>query len=342
MLVAAKLQTTMLVNRQPTESLTTAARLVSELLDQTLAASRTLTAELSPPVLYDAGLGPALQWLARHFLDKHGLDIDVEFAPPAEPRTEDLRIFMFDAVREALFNVAKHSGVTKARVNGFRGPEGRVHVVVSDGGKGFNPTGLQGGGRSEGFGLFSIQQRIKHLGGRLEIDAAPEKGTRLTLIGPKPRISQRHAPSAVPPARTEAIMGKPSELGKIRVLLVDDHHIIRQGLAGLLRMDPGIEIVGEASNGAQAIHLTRSLLPDVVVMDVSMPVLGGIEATAEIHRDFPEVRVIGLSMHEEGELSSAMRKAGACMYVTKGGAPEALIKAIHSVMRGKIVQVQAQ
>jgi len=68
-------------------------------------------------------------------------------------------------------------------------------------------------------------------------------------------------------------------------------------------------------------------------MDVSMPVLSGIEATTEIHRDFPDIKIIGLSMHEEGELSSAIRKAGACTYVAKGGEPEALVKAIHSVMR---------
>ncbi len=335
MLVAAKLQTTMLVNRQPTESMAAAARLVSELLDQSLAASRTLTAELSPPVLYDAGLGPALQWLARHFLEKHGLNIDVEFAPLAEPRTEDLRIFLFDAVREALFNVTKHSEVTKAHINGFRGAEGRIHLVISDEGKGFNPASLQGGGRSEGFGLFSIQQRIKHLGGQLEIHSAPGKGTRLTLVGPKPDLSPQFADAAIRHAFSEEPTARIPAAGKIRVLLADDHHIIRQGLAGLLRMDPDIEIVGEAANGAQAISLTRSLLPDVVVMDVSMPVLSGIEATAEIHRSLPEVRIIGLSMHEEGELSSAIRKAGACVYVTKGGAPEALIKAIHYAARGK-------
>jgi DNA-binding NarL/FixJ family response regulator len=109
----------------------------------------------------------------------------------------------------------------------------------------------------------------------------------------------------------------------------------RQGLAGLLRTEPDIEIVGEASNGAQAINLARLHRPDVVVMDVSMPVLNGVEATAEIQRDKPGIKVIGLSMHEEGELSSAIRQAGAVAYVPKGGAPEALVVAIRKAAGGK-------
>jgi DNA-binding NarL/FixJ family response regulator len=116
--------------------------------------------------------------------------------------------------------------------------------------------------------------------------------------------------------------------GKIRVVIADDHHIMRQGLAGLLRSESDIEVVGEAANGAQAINLARSLHPDIVVMDVSMPVLTGIEATTEILRDMPEIKVIGLSMHEEGEISSAMRQAGAVAYVTKGSAPVTLVAAI--------------
>jgi DNA-binding NarL/FixJ family response regulator len=111
--------------------------------------------------------------------------------------------------------------------------------------------------------------------------------------------------------------------------LADDHHIIRQGLASLLRLEPDIEIVGEASNGAQAINLARSLRPDVVVMDVSMPVMNGVEATAEIQRDLPGIQVIGLSMHEDGEILSSIRMAGAIAYVSKAGPPEALVRAIH-------------
>lgn len=334
-LVAAKLQNSTVINRQQNDAVKASARLVSDLIDQTIAVSRNLTAELTPPVLYDAGLGPALLWLSRNLLDKHGLEVEVTFDPSGEPRVEDLRIFLFDAIREILFNVIKHSGVQRADIKCLRGRDDRVHVVISDQGKGFDPSRLQTGERSEGFGLFSIQQRLRHLGGRLEIDSVPGQGTRITILTPpfsavKPLpLSTIEKTSRVTPTGT-------LNDGKIRVVLADDHHIIRQGLAGLLRVEPDIEIVGEAANGAQAINLARSLQPDVVVMDVSMPVLNGIEATAEIHRDFPNIQVIGLSMHEEGELSSAIRQAGAVAYVTKGGPPEALVAAIRKAVGNKI------
>jgi signal transduction histidine kinase len=121
MLVAAKFQTAALVNRQQNDDLKASAQLVTDMLDETISASRSLTAELSPPVLFDAGFGPALQWLARNFSEKHGLQVDVVFKPSAEPKDNDVRIFMFDAVREMLFNVVKHSGVQQATLNCFRG-----------------------------------------------------------------------------------------------------------------------------------------------------------------------------------------------------------------------------
>ncbi len=327
MLVAAKLQAAALINWQQNEHLKTSVRLVTEMIDQTIAASRNLTAELSPPVLYEAGLGPALQSLARTFLEKHRLAVEVAFDPSGEPGVEDVRVFLFDAIREALFNVVKHSGVQSAHVKCSRGTDDRVHVIISDEGKGFDPVRLQSGKRSDGYGLFSIQQRLKHRGGRFEIDSAPGEGTRITLITPPcsaakqlPLASMRQSPPVVPKEELRA--------AKIRVMLADDHHIIRQGLAGLLSSEPDIEIIGEASNGAQAVNLARSLHPNIIVMDISMPVLNGVEATREICRDFPDIKVIGLSMHEEGELSSAIRQAGAVAYVTKGGAPQALIQAI--------------
>lgn len=327
MLVAAKLQTSILVNRQQDEDLATSARLVRDLLDKTLSTSRTLTAELSPPILYDGGLGPGIQWLARNFFEKHRLKVDVLFDPSGEPVVEDVRIFLFDAVREILFNVVKHSGVKEARVECSRGKDERVRATVSDSGKGFDLTLWQGVGKTEGFGLFSIQQRIRHMGGELDIDSAPGRGTRITVIGP-PRPKLRQERDAVAPPQPPLVAEEFEKTNKIRIILADDHHMMRNGLASLLRLQPDLEIVGEASNGLEAINQARSLRPDVVVMDVSMPVLNGIEATAEIHRGLPEVQVIGLSMHEEGELSHAMSQAGAVAYVTKGGPPEALIEAI--------------
>lgn len=114
----------------------------------------------------------------------------------------------------------------------------------------------------------------------------------------------------------------------IRVLLADDHKILRQGLAGLLREEKDIELVGEACDGLMAVEMARRLRPDVVVMDISMPRLNGIEATRIITAEQPDVRVIGLSMYEMADVAIAMRDAGAMTYLTKGCPSADLIAAI--------------
>jgi DNA-binding NarL/FixJ family response regulator len=115
---------------------------------------------------------------------------------------------------------------------------------------------------------------------------------------------------------------------KIRVVLVDDHAILREGLASLLQRYTDIEVVGEAEDGQAAIEVARRLHPDVIVMDLSMPRLNGIEATRKIVSELPAVRVIGLSMHEEEYGISAMRRAGAVQCVIKAGPPDDLVTAI--------------
>jgi two-component system NarL family response regulator len=112
------------------------------------------------------------------------------------------------------------------------------------------------------------------------------------------------------------------------VLVVDDHALARQGLIGLLRAAPEIEVVGEAADGRTAVEMVRRLGPDVVTMDVSLPKVDGVEATRIVRREFPEVRVIGLSMFEEGERAEAMRRAGAVSYLSKGGPTSAVLEEI--------------
>ena len=117
---------------------------------------------------------------------------------------------------------------------------------------------------------------------------------------------------------------------KIRILLADDHAMIRRGLADLFGKCPDIEIIGEAPDGQIAVSLTRRLLPDVVLMDVFMPVLNGIEATRILNAEMPHVQVIGLSMHKETEIRNAMLNAGAARYLCKTDPPEVLMEAVRA------------
>jgi CheY-like chemotaxis protein len=114
----------------------------------------------------------------------------------------------------------------------------------------------------------------------------------------------------------------------IRLLLVEDHALFRQALAWMLRQEPDLLVVGEASNGATALDQIPTLHPEIVLMDVRMPIMNGIEAARLIHARFPEVRVIGVSITEDRTAGKNMRQSGAVAFLSKGASPDALFKLI--------------
>ena len=122
---------------------------------------------------------------------------------------------------------------------------------------------------------------------------------------------------------------------KLRILLADDHIVMRKGLRALLERQPNLEVVGESENGREAIELVTSLKPDVVVMDVGMPVLNGIEATKTIVTQHPTVAVVILSMYVDESYIMRALKAGARAYLLKDSAPADLIGAIQAVSQNK-------
>lgn len=121
----------------------------------------------------------------------------------------------------------------------------------------------------------------------------------------------------------------------IRILLADDHKITRQGLRSLLESDKDIEVIAEANNGREAVELSQKLIPDIIIMDVSMPDLNGVEATKRIITDNTTVKVIALSMHSDTLFVSEMLKSGAAGYLLKDCAFEELLQAIKTVSSGK-------
>ncbi|HNS19003.1 MAG TPA: response regulator transcription factor [Sedimentisphaerales bacterium] len=121
----------------------------------------------------------------------------------------------------------------------------------------------------------------------------------------------------------------------IRIVLADDHAIVRQGLGQGLQREEGMEIVGEASDGRSTVEMTKERRPDVVIMDICMPDLNGIEATREIQRDVPGVRVVALSMHSAKRYVTEMFRAGASGYVLKDCDFAELAQAIRAVVQGR-------
>jgi DNA-binding NarL/FixJ family response regulator len=130
-------------------------------------------------------------------------------------------------------------------------------------------------------------------------------------------------------------MNRTAGKGAIRILLVDDHAMVRQGLRSILATYPDFQVVGEACNGEEALRRVQELAPAVVVMDISMPKLNGIEATVQIKRRFPHVVVVGLSVNASEENRTAMAAAGASRLLTKEAAVEQLYAEITESVRRK-------
>ncbi len=122
----------------------------------------------------------------------------------------------------------------------------------------------------------------------------------------------------------------------IRILLAEDHEVVRAALRSLLDANPEFTVVGEAGNGREMMDLIGETAPDVVVMDINMPELNGIEATRQLCVRWPHIRVLGLSVHVKGRMISEMLNAGARGYVPKSSAPNELIDAIRTVMKGNM------
>jgi len=307
-------------------------------LDESIAACRSLTAGLNPPILHQAGLVPALGWLCRSMKEKQGLTVRLRASEGITMEREDYRILLFEAVRELLFNVTKHAGVLEARVD-LKRRDGNLEVVVSDKGRGFDPEKISSGMSFKGgTGLYGIGERLDLLGGRMEIRAAEGKGAsfRLTLPIDEPEVTVPPPPistASSPASQVGLRLTRPRGPERIRILLADDHEVMRQGLKLLLQQEPDLEVVAEASNGSAAVEAVRQYSPHVVLMDVSMPQLDGIKATRIIHTEFPEVKVIGVSMFAEADLASAMKDAGAADYLAKSGPSDTVIAAIRTCMR---------
>ena len=184
LLVGAKFQVVGLARTGDGE-IRQAAQGIQALLEESLTVSRSLTAELSPPLVTEAGIAPTLEWLARWMGEKHGLAVKLAVEQDIPSVAGDVRVLLYEAVRELLFNVVKHAGVKSASVTLRRGQNGQVLIVVADSGVGFDPAtvtpvGVGGGG----FGLFSIRERLDLVGGRLEVESAPGEGSRFTLTVP--------------------------------------------------------------------------------------------------------------------------------------------------------------
>jgi signal transduction histidine kinase/ActR/RegA family two-component response regulator len=317
-----------------------------DVLGEALQYTRTLVAELSPPVLHEHGLTAGLLWLGSQ-MKRHDLNVTVHVPDTGIVLPEDQAVLLFQSVRELLINISKDAQSNEASVV-LRSADGRLTIEVRDHGIGFDVAATAALSETppeaflSKFGLFSIRERMKALGGTFDIRSGGRGTTAvlsLPLAGeaeatrPKGNV-ERATKSATVPHTPDA--GHPHASARIRVLLVDDHAMVREGLRSVLESYADVEIVGEASNGADALQMVENLRPSLVVMDINMPTMNGIEATAHISRTYPEILVIGLSVNATGNNVQAMLQAGAVLLLTKEAAVNELYRRMRDVLEGQL------
>jgi len=152
---------------------------ILQLVEQTIKETRTLTFELSPPILYELGLNQAIQWLIDQFRAKHDLNITLESDGFDKQFDNNVRFFLFQAIRELLFNIVKHAHATEVTLT-MSGSSRELQIIIDDNGIGFSKPSVH----YDGFGLFNIRERMNHINGTFEIKSKPGRGTRVTLVAP--------------------------------------------------------------------------------------------------------------------------------------------------------------
>lgn len=298
-------------------------------LSEAVATARGIAKSLVPPVSLSEQLPDALQWLANDMREKQGLRLCAEIDDSIGFVSETTGVLLFTAARELLMNVIEHAGIVEAELELIRENEG-VNLVVRDHGDGFDPTRTPAAGR-DGFGLLSIEERVRLVGGHFAMHAAPGQGVEVRIGIPDATKGegsrQTVFPSEIEPATIEDALARAGN-NAIRIVIADDHTVVREALCTLLSEVEGLEVAAECSNGREAVDQALLLCPAVVIMDVNMPVMDGVEATRLIKAQSPGIKVIGLSVYSEAEGGDQMRAAGADAYVSKTAPPEDLIEQI--------------
>jgi PAS domain S-box-containing protein len=318
-----------------------------DVLAEALTYTRTLVADLSPSVLHDFGLPPALRWLGER-MQQQQLAVTTHIEADDVTLPEDQAVLLFQSVRELLINAAKHGKTSHATVR-LAKQDARLHIEVQDEGAGFDVAAAAAvadmpTAQSSKYGLFSIRERMIALGGWFELQSEPGKGTKARLTLPLPaakagecsmmNVELEKRPTELSDYSTLEIKHSPFQqhTNRVRVLLVDDHAMVRQGLRTVLESYADVEVVGEAANGEEAVAGADEWQPAVVVMDINMPKLNGVDATTRIKARHPHMLVIGLSVNANAEAQEAMARAGAARLLTKEAAVDELYRAIQDVL----------
>ena len=276
---------------------------------------RRISSELRPEMLEHLGLVSALTDLTSTFGRVSNIQIERRFdqaLPKLAPETE---LAIYRIAQESLTNIARHAQATHVTITLERAGDSVV-LNVADDGRGFD------GPPDEHGGLRSMRERALLIEGALAIKPAPEGGVEVRL----------EVPAASAGSAGGGLMPIPVVT---RILVADDFPIVRSGLRKVLDAKHDLEVVAEAEDGHEAVEKAIAEDVDLVILDISMPRLTGIQAAAELQKRKPEIKTLMLSMHDSEQFLFEALKAGASGYVLKSGADTDIVDAVRAAMRGE-------
>jgi PAS domain S-box-containing protein len=304
---------------------------------------RTLSYILHPPLLDECGLASAVRWYAEGFEARSGIKLEVEIAPQLTRLPLDAETALFRVVQESLTNVHRYSGSSNAQIRILEAA-GQVRLEVIDHGKGIRAGAVRSAVDEKaalGVGIPGMRERLRQLGGQLDVDFGTE-GTRVVAVLPIKKAregTEEHGCSEEPANPAE---GSNSDIAqgaehdaRRRILIADDHEVMRRGVRGLIESQEEWAVCGEAVEGGEVINRVRELRPDLIILDINMPGLSGIDAAEQIRQENAATKILFFTVHESDQILREVVDVGAQGYVTKSRAGQDLVEAVRSVLDGR-------
>jgi two-component system, NarL family, sensor kinase len=296
---------------------------------------RTLSYLLHPPLLDECGLASAVLWYAEGFKKRSGIHLNVSIDEELVRLTTDAETALFRVLQESLTNVHRYSGSPSAEIRIFQSAR-KVHLEISDHGKGVK-AGMErpafAGAPTLGVGIPGMRERIRQLGGQLEVEFSNE-GTRVHASLPMEGTAEESALQSSELFRDND-NGRQRPNVRKRILIADDHEVMRRGVRGLVESQEEWSVCGEAIEGNEAISKTKELHPDLLILDVSMPGVSGIEAALQILKEDPNMKILFFTMFDSPQMMREISNVGAWGYVAKARAGNDLVDAVRIILDGK-------
>ena len=300
---------------------------------------------LSPASLETQSTAAAIAELVKSFDGTDIVPTQFIMTGDEQPLQPEQSLALLRIAQEALNNAHKYARARRIRV-GLKFNAESVLLRIEDDGIGFDAAGLPMPGESSGYGLFGMNERVRLLDGELSVDSTPGWGTRIQAELPYRTLSQTRGstPALIPQLASPGIPASPMVGGLrtkdtefLRVVVVDDHAIMRQGVRAMLEATGEVVVVGEARDGAEAVHEALKLRPDVLLMDLQMPGVDGLEGLKQLHSTMPDLPVVVLTTFYNQDTVAQAMSYGARGYILKDAGATRLLAAIKSAYQGETV-----